>query len=148
MSEVGQLTGKFGQVARVSAAGIPSLAYARSGLYGSLHDGSCIRIEAATLSLVGSVEVVMALNCSQLARDGRCPNSSSGKSAIRTAASRRRHSNESGIGTERGAHMELLATFSHSNVRKPVIMQVGQAATQDSRTLPVAPAAILARAEG
>ncbi len=44
--------------------------------------------------------------------------------------------------------MELLATFSHSNVRKPVIMQVGQAATQDSRTLPVAPAAILARAEG
>ena len=44
--------------------------------------------------------------------------------------------------------MELLMTFSHSNVCKRVIMRVGEAATRDGRTMPAAPAGILARAEG
>ena len=44
--------------------------------------------------------------------------------------------------------MELLATFSHSNFRKRVIMPIDEAATQYGRTLPAAPAGVPARAEG
>ena len=91
----------------------------------------------------------MALNCRQLDRDERCRNSTSGKSTIRTAALHRRHYGRSGIGPERVARMELMATFNHSIVRKRlIILPAGEVPIREGRMLPSEPAGILAGAEG
>ncbi len=44
--------------------------------------------------------------------------------------------------------MELLAKFKYSNVRKRIIMPLGETETQVGRTLHAVPAGIVARAEG
>ena len=44
--------------------------------------------------------------------------------------------------------MEHLAKFRHSNVRKRVTMNLGEAATRNDRTRPAVPTGNLARAEG